>query len=122
LIKSGIILRTTFTVNYSKGNVLLLPYPFTDLTTRKVRPAVVVGSDKTKYEDVFVIPLTSKINSLSEGEFCLEKWENAGLNVPTAIKRGCILVDKNLIIKKVGTLTKDDLELVNKALRKWFEL
>jgi mRNA interferase MazF len=109
-------------VNYSKGDVILLPYPFTDLTARKVRPAVVAGSGKAKYEDIFVVPLTSKVNSLSEDEFRLEKWKEAGLNVPTAIKRGCILIDAGLVIKKVGVLTKDDLELVNKALRIWLEL
>ena len=112
----------TSTVNYFKGDVLLLPYPFTDLTARKVRPAAVVGSDKAKYEDVFVVPLTSKVNNLSEDEFPLEHWKDAGLNVPTAIKRGCILVNVSLVIKKVGVLTRDDLELVNKALRSWFEL
>ncbi len=30
-------------MNYSKGDVVLLPYPFTDLKTARVRPAVVVA-------------------------------------------------------------------------------
>ncbi|HOU57351.1 MAG TPA: type II toxin-antitoxin system PemK/MazF family toxin [Spirochaetota bacterium] len=109
-------------MNYSKSDVILLPYPFTDLTARKVRPAVVAGSGKAKYEDIFVVPLTSKVNNLSEDEFPLKHWKDAGLNVPTAIKRGCILVDASLVIKKVGTLSKDDLDLVDKALKSWLEL
>jgi mRNA interferase MazF len=109
-------------MNYSKGEIILLPYPFTDLTTRKVRPAVVVSSEKGKYEDIFVIPLTSRVHNLSEGEFVLENWQEAGLNVPTAIKRGCILVDAGLIIKKIGNLTEKDLLLVNNALKIWLGL
>ncbi len=109
-------------MNYSKGEVILLPYPFTDLMTRKVRPAVVAGPNNGKYEDIFVVPLTSKVNNLSEGEFRLENWKEAGLNVPTAIKRGCLLIDAGLVIKKVGALSKDDLDLINKALAIWFEL
>lgn len=95
-------------MNYSKGDIILLPYPFTDLTANKVRPAVVVGSERDKYDDIFVVPLTSKIFNLSENEFCLENWKESGLNVPTAIKRGCMLIDTELVIKKVGVLSNAD--------------
>ena len=54
-------------MNYSKGDVILLSYPFTDLTKLKVRPAVVVGASK-KYSDIFIVPITSRIDNLSEGE------------------------------------------------------
>lgn len=109
-------------MSYSKGDVILLPYPFTDLKTRKVRPAVVVSKDTEKYDDIFVVPLTSKINNLSETEFSLSGWEAAGLNVPTAVKRGCILVDPTIIIKKVGVLSEADQKSVDSALKKWLAL
>ena len=114
--------RITYTVNYLKGEIILLPYPFTDLVSNKVRPAVIVSSDKGKYEDLFVVPLTSKIQSLSDGEFCLQNWKETGLNVPTAVKRGCILIDSKLIIKKVGSVSEKDNALIRKALCIWFEL
>ncbi len=104
-------------MNYSKGEIILLPYPFTDLTANKVRPAVVVGSDGEKYEDIFVVPLTSKVYNLSESEFSLENWKESGLNVPTAVKRGCILIDTELIIKKIGVLSNADLERINNSLK-----
>ena len=59
-------------MNYSKNNIILIPYPFTDLSSQKVRPAVVVSSDKEKYEDVFIVPLASRIYNLSDDEFCLQ--------------------------------------------------
>ena len=95
-------------MNFSKGEVILLPYPFTDLTSKKVRPAVVVNADKGNYQDIFVVPLTSRVHNLSESEFVLEDWQKAGLNVPTAVKRGCMLIDVGLVIKKVGSLKVDD--------------
>lgn len=109
-------------MNYSKGDIILLPYPFTNLIANKVRPAVVVGSDGEKYDDIFVVPLTSKIYTLSENEFCLENWKESGLNVPTAVKRGCILIDVELVIKKVGVLSTADLTSVNNSLKVWLEL
>ena len=109
-------------MNYSKGDVVLLPYPFTDLTASKVRPAVVVSSNRGKYSDLFVIPLTSRTNNLGTGEFLLAGWQYAGLNVPSAVKRGCVLVDAALFRKKVGSLAPADLTSINASIKFWFEL
>lgn len=109
-------------MNYSKGDIVLLPYPFTDLSTSKVRPAVVVASNKGKYADLFVVPITSRTNNLVAGEFLLSDWQNAGLNVPSVVKRGCVLVDISLFRKKVGSLTAADLTTLNTSIKIWLEL
>lgn len=108
--------------NYSKADVVLIAYPFTDLETRKVRPAIVVSSPGDKYIDVFIVPLTSRIGELQPGEFVLSKYRDYGLNVPTAVKRGCILIDSSLILKRVGALDTNILENVGRSLRLWLEL
>ncbi len=110
------------TMNFSKGDIILLPYPFTDLTTTKVRPAVVVSSDQGKYADVFVVPITSRTGNLGAGEFVLTDWQGAGLNVVSAMKRGCVLVDVALIKKRVESLCHADLQHLNTSLRAWLEL
>jgi mRNA interferase MazF len=109
-------------MNYLKGEVVLFAYPFTDLTTKKVRPAVVVGATGSKYADIFIVPLTSKTENLGEGEFILSSWQKAGLNVTTAVKRGCFLVDSTLILRNVGQLAEADLRNVETALRSWLDL
>jgi mRNA interferase MazF len=109
-------------MNYSKGDIVLLPYPFTDLKASKVRPAVVVAPEDGKYSDVFVVPITSRTTTLSAGEYVLKDWNSAGLNVPSAVKRGCVLVDAKLILQKVGACSKPDVAALNKALKQWFVL
>ena len=109
-------------MNYLKGEVVLFPYPFTDLSTKKVRPAVVVGLTKSKYSDVFIVALTSKTNNLDTGEFIISDWNPAGLNVVSAVKRGCYLVDAGLILKSIGKLSKTDLDNLEKSLRVWLDL
>ena len=49
-------------MNCSKGDVVLFPYPFTDLTTKKVRPAIVVSEQAKKYKDVFIVPQLLKMS------------------------------------------------------------
>lgn len=94
----------------------------TDQKTSKVRPAVVASPEDGRYSDVFVVPITSHISPLNVGEYVLQDWMQAGLNVPSAVKRGCVLVNTKLIRKKVGDCSKADVVALNKALRQWLEL
>jgi mRNA interferase MazF len=109
-------------VNFSKGDVVLFPYPFSDLTTQKVRPAVVVSAMGKRYLDIFIVPLTSKTKHLEKGEFIISRWEKAGLNVKTAVKRGCYLADTDIIRKKVGSLEPCDIKRIESSLKIWLNL
>jgi hypothetical protein len=44
-------------MSFSRDEVVLLPIPFTDLTSRKVRPAVVIGHSSHP-GDLFVVPIS----------------------------------------------------------------
>jgi hypothetical protein len=68
-------------MNCSRNDVVLLPIPFTDLTTKKVRPGVVVG--KT-FSDLFLVPISSK---LANTDSPIGDWRAAGLNVKA--RNGC---------------------------------
>ena len=107
-------------LNYSKNDVILVRYPFTDLSSSKVRPAVIISAPHIS-EDVFIVPLTSKTASLLPGEFVLEYWKAAGLNVTTAVKHGIYTVNKSMIIKKIGKLSNSDSKRLENSLRGWLE-
>ena len=109
-------------MNYSKGDVVLLPYPFTNLKATKVRPAIVAATEDGRYADVFVVPVTSRTENLNTGEFVLRDWDKTGLNVVSVVKRGCVLVEASLIKLTVGKLSKRDVATFNSALKKWLEL
>jgi mRNA interferase MazF len=107
--------------NYSKNSVILVRYPFSDLSAIKVRPAVIVNSDSSS-QDYLIVPLTSRTDSLFPGEFLLTDWEVAQLNVPTAVKRGIYTVEQSLIIKLIGKLSTEDIQTLEASLRLWLGL
>jgi mRNA interferase MazF len=104
--------------SFSKNDIVLVRYPFSDLTAAKVRPAVVIGATDV-FDDYLIVPLTSRIGRLLAGEFSLADWQAAGLNVPSAVKRGIYTVHGSLVLKLVGRLSSRDSEQVEKSLRRW---
>ena len=107
--------------NYSKNEVVLVRYPFSNLSGSKVRPAVVVNAAHISH-DVIIVPLTSKVSSLLADEFVLLDWKIAGLNVPSATKRGLYTVHQSLVMKSIGKLSDIDASSLEDSLRDWLDL
>ena len=104
--------------SFSKYDVILVRYPFSDLTASKVRPAIVVNQPHVS-EDSLIVPLTSRTNTLLAGEFVLTDWAIAGLNVSSAVKRGIYTVHSSLIIKSIGQLSSQDAQQLDRSIRQW---
>ncbi len=107
--------------SYSKNEIVLVRYPFSDLTSSKVRPAVIVNAPHAS-QDVLIVPLTSRTTTLLAGEFVLADWKRAGLNVETAAKRGIFTIHQTLVLKSIGRLLTVDAEKLESSLREWLDL
>ena len=106
---------TTFSMTCSRNDVVLLPIPFTDLTSRKVRPAIVVGRKGT---DLFLDPVSSV---LSNTDVLLQEWQAAGLNVSSGVKVQLATVEEKLVLKIIGSLAAADQQSFNESLRIWLQ-
>ena len=100
----------------SRNEVVLLPIPFTDLKSRKVRPAIVIGLSGA---DLFLVPISSQ---LSNTDFVLKEWRAAGLNVACGVKAQIATVAERLVVKTVGVLSAADRQILNDRLRNWLQL
>ena len=92
-------------------DLLLVPFPFSDQSGRKVRPVVVLSNDSynSRSEDVLVIGVTSNITretytlSLTNSDL-----DEGKLFTPCCIKVDNVLrLEKGLIIKKIGKVKKE---------------
>jgi len=107
--------------SYYKYSIILVRYSFSDLSSSKVRPAVVVSAAHSS-QDILITPLTSNTGKLLAGEFVLSEWEAEGLNVVTAVKRVVYTVHENLVLKVIGKLVNSDAERLEGSLRYWLGL
>jgi mRNA interferase MazF len=106
---------------FSRNETILVRYPFSNLSTTKVRPTVVVHAPHPS-QDSFIVPLTSRLDGLLPGEFALTDWRAAGMNVPTAVKRGLYTIHPSLVLKRLALLADDDAKLLEQSLRQWLGL
>ena len=105
-------------MNCSRNEVVLLPVPFSDLSSSKVRPAIVVGREQL-HGDLFIVPISSQ---LPNTDFPLHDWKSAGLNVPCGVKAQLATVEERLVRKVVGKLTAKDQLMLAARLRMWLGL
>jgi mRNA interferase MazF len=93
------------------GAVVLVPFPFTDQSQSKQRPAVVVSSRAyaDQRPDFVMMAITSQLRPAPLlGETWLEAWEEAGLLKPSAVKPVLATLEQSLVIRKLGVLAVGD--------------
>ncbi|MBI3876151.1 MAG: type II toxin-antitoxin system PemK/MazF family toxin [Verrucomicrobia bacterium] len=107
------------TTSYNRGAVVLLPFPFSDQSSAKIRPAV-VASPRYPSDDLLVVGVTSVGESLRPGEFPIRSWREAGLIHPSFVKRAVASVSASLVRRQLGQLGDSDLAKLDDAIRLWF--
>lgn len=106
--------------NYKFGDIILIDYPFSEQTTKKKRPALVLldsGDD-----DIIVSRITSKLYS-TKYDIQINDWKVSGLLSKSVIRLHKIAtIGKNYIEKKLGSLNKHDFNNVRLIMKSIFNL
>jgi len=105
---------------YNFGDIILVPFPFTDQTTSKKRPAVVISSDayNNNRPDIILMAVTSQMHHFGKiGEAGVKDWQEAGLLKPSLVKPILTTVEKTLVLKKLGSLSEKDRHALQEVLR-----
>ncbi len=94
---------------YEFGTIVLVPFPFTDQSASKRRPAVVVSSRayNVRRQDVVVMAVTSQLRPTpGMGEVWLSQWEPAGLLKPSVIKPVFATIEQRLSSGRLARSTR----------------
>jgi len=108
-----------------KGKIVLVPFPFTDRTAAKLRPALVVHEGG---EDIVVVSISSRVPSApSDTDVLLTKRDpgfgKTGLKADSLIKLDKIAtVLKDLVVGELGDLDQQWRDEVNRKLMELLRL
>lgn len=105
--------------HYNFGDVVLVPFPFSNQQNTKKRPAVVVSSHTYNHykPDILLMAITSQIKAApSFGEYEIQDWQQAGLLKTSLLKPLLLSIDKSCVIKVLGQLSAKDLQGLKHSL------
>lgn len=109
---------------YERGAVVLVPFPFTDLSGSKRRQALVVSPEGFHDEDLILCTITSQVPTrLSEQEILLEAGDMVEERLPkrSVIKAGKLFtMHHSLIVSRYGSVKQHKLLEVLRTLREVF--
>jgi mRNA interferase MazF len=103
-----------------RGDVVLVPFPFSGPTGQKDRPAVVLSTDAyhEDWDDVLVLAVTSRPpRTLRRTDCELQGWQLAGLSTPSWVRSHLATVNRQIILRRIGKLTRRDRASVEKCVR-----
>lgn len=103
---------------YRRGDVIAVPYEYSDLRGGKVRPAVIVSSDAYNLErpDVVAAGISSQIAKAGPYDHILADWDSAGLRYPSLVRGRLLTIEQSLIRRIVGHLSATDYAALEEKL------
>lgn len=106
---------------FTVGDVILIPFPYADLSTFKRRPALIIG--EAEFDNFILCQITSKANT-SKKAILLQSNDFAArsLNLDSFIRPDKLFtIEKSIIEAKVGHLNNSKINVVKNSVRQLFK-
>lgn len=105
---------------YSRGDVVLIGFVFSDESGKKFRPALVLSSSAYHRgrQEVVVAAITSNIRRRLFGDHVIADWKETGLLFPSLVTGILRTVKRTMIDRKLGTMPKSDMVAVDREIRR----
>ena len=100
---------------YTKGDVVVLAFPFSDLTTRKRRPALVVAISSPG--DVILCAITTRGARNHAVRLSLTDFRQGGLNQESYVRTNVLVTfEVSQLLYKAGSIKKDKMADITAAI------
>ena len=106
---------------YNKYDIIKVPFPFTDKTSTKKRPALVISSPKyqTNFKHCILCMITTAKHSEWVDDILIHDLKFTGLSAPSKIRFKIFSLDEKLILSTIGILSKADISILNSKLKEY---
>jgi mRNA interferase MazF len=114
-------------VKLKKGDIVLAEFPFTDLSQKKLRPALVRWASSTIDEITICFISSQNVTSLSLDEFALNasdtEFTRTGLRVSSKVRvTRLVSLEQRLILRRLGELGSQQMLELNATIIQAFQL
>ena len=113
--------------NLKKGDIVLVPFPFTDLSTSKLRPALVLYTNQSNQDITLCFISSQGLSNIQDDEFILNitdsEFSKTGLKAVSKVRvTRIVTLERQLITRKLGQITIEQIEQLNKKMIQAFQL
>jgi len=102
------------------GDVVLVKFPFTDLTTTKLRPAVILA---THADDLTIVGIFSSPPRASQETWIVlssndPNFSETGLKTTSVVKADRVaVIEQSVVVRNLGRLSPSQMEKIKRAVK-----
>ena len=104
---------------YSRGDVVLVKFQFSDGVGVKLRPALVLSIEDyhRNRQELIMVAITSNTECCLVGDTRLNDWKMGGLLYPSIVTAIIRTIKKDMVERKLGSISNKDLQAVEENLK-----
>lgn len=109
------------------GQIVLVPFPYTDLTRSKLRPVLILRQTSARFDDWLVCMVSSQLQQAEPGFDEILMPEDAdfaatGLKAPSILRLSRLaVVDGALMAGSIGAIADERLDRIRRKLAEWIK-
>lgn len=109
----------------NKGDIVLVQFPFTDLSQTKLRPALILYSNSTTNDVTLCFISSQNVDNLTLEEFAIKdsdaEFSDTGLRVSSKVRvTRIVTLNNSLVLRRLGKLGNEYMDMLNKTLKQAF--
>lgn len=112
--------QTQSTTTYSRGEIVLVPFPFTDFRGATYRPALVVSNNayNQSTRDLVIAQITGNISGRPRiGDHHITDWQGAGLLAPSVVRAKLATLEVTRVGRALGQMPSAEMQQIEANLR-----
>ncbi len=104
---------------YSRGDVVLVSFIFSDESGVRRRPAIIVSSDAYLQgrQEAIIAAITSRTDRVLIGDCLIGDWQEAGLLFPSVATGIIRTIKQSMVTQKLGVMPVADMKIIDSKLR-----
>lgn len=97
-------------MTFKKWDIVLVPFPFTNLQSVKKNPALILSPENyNNGPDLVILFITSNLSAYGRmGDCLIQNWKQSGPPKPSMTRMNIATIEKSIVLRKLGRIQEPD--------------